>query len=105
MCREGHFTFPKIKEKKIMSQVHVNPEELRTLGNVLIQCSVEVGERVSRMRNAVSGCSSWHDPKKQQLEAAIDELYPQILGFQDAINEQFQYLYALASKADEYLST
>jgi hypothetical protein len=88
-----------------MSQVAVDPGELRALATVLMQCSTEIVERASQMSNAVSGCGSWNDVKKQQLEASINGLYPQILSFHEAINEQFQYLQALASRADDYLST
>ena len=88
-----------------MSQVAVDPNELRTLAGILMQCSTEIIERASQMSNAVSGCGSWNDAKKQQLEAAINGLYPQIMSFHEAINEQFQYLQTLASRADDYLST
>ena len=88
-----------------MSQVNVNPEELRRLATVLIQCSTEIVERASRMANEVTGCGSWNDAKKQQLESIIAGLYPQIVSFHESINEQSQYLQALASRAEEYLST
>ena len=88
-----------------MSQVFVNPEELRSLATELIQCSTEIVERASRLSNAVSGCGSWNDAKKTQLESTIAGLYPQILSFHESVNEQCQYLQALASRAEDYLST
>ncbi|MDR1959377.1 MAG: hypothetical protein LBQ54_10125 [Planctomycetaceae bacterium] len=89
----------------MMSQVYVNPEELRSLGSVLADCSIKITEAVGQMGGAVRGCSSWNDTKKQQFEATVAELNNYIAGFHASVHEQILYLNVLASKADEYLST
>ncbi|MDR3110133.1 MAG: hypothetical protein LBU65_10690 [Planctomycetaceae bacterium] len=85
-----------------MSQVYVNPEELRTLAGVLGDCSIRITEAAGQMGGAVSSCSSWQDIKKQQFEENIASLNQYIASFHASIHEQILHLNKLANAADAY---
>jgi uncharacterized protein YukE len=90
-----------------MSQVFVNPDELRNFAQSLTSFISNINEATGSVSSSFAGLGdSWQDAQRQRFEEAFNELLQNINLFNTQVEEEhIPYINALAERADDYLHT
>ena len=89
-----------------MSQVHANPDEIRSFAARLQACGDNISEEISDTSAAFAALGdTWNDAKRSEFEDAFAELEACIQRFAAACDEQVPCLRRLADHLDEFNST
>ena len=86
-----------------MSQVHANPDDLRSFASRLQTCEETIEDEATATSAAFAALGdTWNDAKRVEFEEAFDELRECIRRFTAACDENVPYLYRLADRLDDY---
>lgn len=86
-----------------MSQIHVDPEELRRFAAALEQYVENVETETSGISTKFNILGeTWKDYKHEQFANDFSELQAQISAFKNKAEEYAPYLYSLAASLDPY---
>ena len=86
-----------------MSQVHANPDDLRSFASRLQACGEAIEEEAASTSAAFAALGdTWNDAKSVEFEEAFEELRDCIRRFTAACDEHVPYLHRLADRLEEY---
>ena len=86
-----------------MSQVIVNPEELRGFASALDNFTVEIDGAFGKLNSSFNAVDSWRDSQRDSYEEFHNDLKAYIARFNDNAGEKADYLRKKAAEADIYL--
>ena len=86
-----------------MSQVHANPDDLRSFASRLQACGEAIEEEATATSAAFAALGdTWNDAKRVEFEEDFEELCECIRRFTTACDEHVPHLYRLADHLDDY---